>query len=123
MQSATLLAWNPSNQSRFALFWTILRTHFAVVFVSVLLYVLLVLYYGLALWGWLRQQTKNSAAILLLLTAFYLIFVAGGAAGMARYRYPVLPIVCIFAGMGLAHVCKSRCCRCKNTAEPSGNTE
>ena len=106
LSTATAIAWNPSNPARWMLLRSILRAHVFVVLFSVLLVLVLLLYYGFALVGILRCQPRSRSFLLLFLTSFYFVFVAGGAAGMARYRYPVLPMICIFAGCGIFHLCE-----------------
>jgi len=39
--------------------------------------------------------------------AAYFILVSGGAAGIARLRMPVMPVVCVLAAAGVARRAKS----------------
>jgi hypothetical protein len=73
-----------------------------------MLEVVLVAYYGLALLGAPRLYQSGNALITLALVLLYFVVIAGGAAGMARYRYPIMPIVSIFAGAGLATLLRLR---------------
>ncbi len=47
---------------------------------------------------------KNTAAAVILFVAFYFILLSGGAQAEARFRHPIMPIVCILAGLGLSLV-------------------
>src|SRR5258708_3517288 len=64
-----------------------------------LLLVQLLLYYLLALAG-LRRLTSASAALFCALF-IYFVLVSGFPAAVSRYRAPVIPAVCICAGLGL----------------------
>jgi len=61
-------------------------------------------YYMLAILGIPSIFKQPAIFAALLLIAFYFILVAGGPAGMGRYRYPIMPIVALFAGAGLARL-------------------
>ena len=114
LATATAIAWNPSTPARWVLLRSTLQSHFFVVMFSVFLSLLLLFYYALALVGILRCKPRWSAYILLILASGYFVFVAGGAAGMARYRYPVMPMVCIFAGYGIFYICEL--CRLRHSS-------
>src|SRR5262249_33475686 len=60
----------------------------------------LLFYYALALAG-LRLLPK-SIRLLLLWVVLYFALVSGGPAGLARYRVPIMPLVCISAGIAIA---------------------
>jgi 4-amino-4-deoxy-L-arabinose transferase-like glycosyltransferase len=66
------------------------------------------IYYVLAIFGipWISRQPAIFIALTLI--AFYFILVVGGPAGMGRYRYPIMPIVALFAGVGLEHLIQGR---------------
>ncbi|MGC9291620.1 MAG: hypothetical protein ACP5EP_02720 [Acidobacteriaceae bacterium] len=79
--------------------------NYPLVFVgTAMLEVVLVAYYGLAILGIPRPYQSGKALITLVLVVLYFVVVAGGAAGMARYRYPIMPIVSLFAGAGLVRL-------------------
>jgi 4-amino-4-deoxy-L-arabinose transferase-like glycosyltransferase len=76
----------------------------------------LALYYGVALAG-LRWMSRDVAVVFLLLT-LWLLALSGGPAAVPRYRTPMMPLVCIAAGVAVA------CWRKKknsNTAKDAAN--
>lgn len=66
------------------------------------------IYYVLAIFGIPIMLKQPALCAALILIAVYFILVAGGPAGMGRYRYPIMPIVSLFAGAGLANLLQSR---------------
>jgi hypothetical protein len=63
--------------------------------------VLLALYLMAARGAWCGGF-KRPALLLLLATAFYFIAVSGGVQAVGRLRMPVMPVLCVLAGAGLA---------------------
>jgi hypothetical protein len=57
--------------------------------------------YLLALAGLTRNSLDFKYAFILLSVAFYFLVMTGGPFGYSRYRYPIMPIICIFGGVGL----------------------
>jgi hypothetical protein len=67
----------------------------------------LAIVYGLAcigIWPSLRQPSWQSALVGLLILALF--GMAGGPACVARMRHPIMPLVCVFAGLGAVEVRK-----------------
>lgn len=77
-------------------------------FVTLAIGALTAVYYLLAIFGIPAVSRQREVFIALVLTAAYFIAVAGGPAGMGRYRYPIMPIVALFAGAGLARLLRLR---------------
>ena len=73
---------------------------------NLLLGLLLGLYYLLSAIGLLSGRFDAPAAVLLLAVAAYFVLVSGGPAGENRFRLPIMPIVCLFAGAGLSVIWK-----------------
>jgi len=72
---------------------------------NICLEVVLLSSYGFAFMALFEQQVRCSRAVWVLLAVFvYFVLISGGAVGTSRFRHPVMPIVAIFAGYGLAHV-------------------
>lgn len=64
---------------------------------------ILLSYYALAFIGFLEQSRfKNILLFLLLAQSVYLIAVAGGTVGAARFRMPAMILVCVLGGQGIA---------------------
>ncbi len=93
-----------AKYGRMAALWKSFWAHPLVFSGTAILEAILIIYYGLALLGAYKLYPPGKAVLTLALFFLYFVVVAGGAAGMARYRYPVLPIVALFAGMGLARI-------------------
>ncbi|HEV1995558.1 MAG TPA: hypothetical protein VGR03_14600, partial [Candidatus Acidoferrum sp.] len=73
-------------------------------FTMVMLFLLgtqLIVYYILALAG-LRRLPMH-ARVFFAWTALYFVLVSGGPAGLARYRVPIMPLICISAGVAVAY--------------------
>ena len=69
---------------------------------NALLGMLLVAYYIAAARGlWLARKKWSMTHTLLLAAACYFAAVSGGANAVSRFRHPIMPILCIFAGAGL----------------------
>ncbi len=62
------------------------------------------LYYLFTLHGLFRFRTLISLHLMLVLIALYFVLLSGGPMTTSRFRQPIMPIVCIFAGSGLAVV-------------------
>jgi 4-amino-4-deoxy-L-arabinose transferase-like glycosyltransferase len=73
-------------------------------YTTVCLGAILLFYYGMALIGIPNVYRTRDAFWVLIVIAAYLLFVAGGPAASGRYRDPVMPIVCLFAGAGLSRI-------------------
>jgi 4-amino-4-deoxy-L-arabinose transferase-like glycosyltransferase len=60
-------------------------------------------YWLAALAGWWSLRSAWSQGVgLLTTTLLYLALAAGGPQAEARFRHPIMPLVCVFAGVGLA---------------------
>ncbi len=70
--------------------------------------------YVLALWGCGSVRCSSFALTILLGTALYFLLISGGAQAVGRYRLPVIPELCICAGIGLASALQ------KQRAKPVG---
>ena len=84
--------------------WRILRTDPARAVLMALLELALLLLYLLAGWGGAGMRKGDPARGLLVVTGVYFILIAGGVQAVARYRAPVMPLVCVLAGAGLARI-------------------
>jgi len=87
-----------------------LRTNYPVIFwLCISLAVLLLCYLVMAVIGsamaWWRERT---AAILLGTVAVYFVLVSSGAESAGRFRHPIMPIVCFFAGYASALLFRRR---------------
>jgi hypothetical protein len=70
---------------------------------------ILAAYGTLALRGLLRRAAWSSAAALLpIVVAAYLLWVAGGPAAYHRFRHPIMPIVCLLAAWPLATAARDK---------------
>jgi 4-amino-4-deoxy-L-arabinose transferase-like glycosyltransferase len=66
---------------------------------------MLLLYYGFSLLGLKACATQQNLALwLLLTTGIYLLALSGGTLAASRFRLPVMIIVCVLAGQGVAIV-------------------
>ena len=99
------------NEGIVSSFEQMLQTHPGVTFALVLFELTLLILYGLAAYGIARGKGQKVPLMLLIGVALYFLLISGGAQAVGRYRLPVMPEVCIFAGAGLA------CCRQKKRAE------
>ncbi len=62
-------------------------------------------YYVLALIGLISDRMYRRAPVVMLIAiAGYFLVVAGGPVSVARYRHPLMPVVCLLAGHGLWQV-------------------
>ena len=57
--------------------------------------------YAFAVCGAIRSPAPRASLCLLLGVALYFLAVSGGAAGIARLRLPVMPVLCVLAAAGL----------------------
>jgi 4-amino-4-deoxy-L-arabinose transferase-like glycosyltransferase len=80
--------------------WRFTRSHLSAIFPLIFLEVLLLLYYLLAVLG--LRRLPSGVAFLFCMMAAYFTLVSGGPFGMARYRTPIVPLVCISAAAYLA---------------------
>lgn len=56
---------------------------------------------GLITW---RHEMVEGIILLLLLAAYYVLLPAVAGQGYSRFRHPIMPIVCVFAGKGLGTI-------------------
>ena len=64
---------------------------------------ILALQLGCAVVGILRGWSRNSAVTLILLgAAAYFLLLSGGPIGTSRFRVPIMPLVCVFAGVAVS---------------------
>jgi 4-amino-4-deoxy-L-arabinose transferase-like glycosyltransferase len=68
----------------------------------IILEVLLLLYYAAALRGFTHAGADKTALWLLAGVVLYFLLISGGAQAVGRYRAPVMPVLCVLAGGGLA---------------------
>jgi 4-amino-4-deoxy-L-arabinose transferase-like glycosyltransferase len=85
--------------------WWFIRSNPAGGVLLVVLGAQLALYYLFGLRGLFHIPTEPRMLLIWLL--LYLILVSGGPAGLARYRLPIMSLVCIAAGAGIAGKRKS----------------
>lgn len=79
--------------------WWFIRSNPAGGVALIILGTQLALYYLLAIWGLFHLPLEPR--VLLMWTLLYLILVSGGPAGLARYRVPIMPLVCVSAGIAI----------------------
>jgi hypothetical protein len=60
---------------------------------------LMILYMGIMVF-WRCQGLKSAGAVLLALTAMYIILVSSGPEAYSRFRAPIMPLLCILAAEG-----------------------
>jgi 4-amino-4-deoxy-L-arabinose transferase-like glycosyltransferase len=84
----------------------LLRQYPMAMFVLPLLAAQMALYYGLALLGLRRLPSAVTATFLVM--AVYLVVVSGMPAAVARYRVPLMPLVCVCAGGAIARYREKR---------------
>jgi hypothetical protein len=65
-----------------------------------LLAAVLAAYWGLAAIGLVSPAARQPATLLVLAVALYLVLLSGGDAAYHRFRVPLLPAICFFAGQG-----------------------
>lgn len=58
--------------------------------------------YGVSLLALIKMHFARSAKLTLMLVAVYFLFLSGGAQAVARYRLPLMPILCLLAAGGAA---------------------
>jgi 4-amino-4-deoxy-L-arabinose transferase-like glycosyltransferase len=92
----------------FVTLWWAVRNRPLVGAVDLLLGAVLAVYYGLAVFGISRRAAHATLVLTVALIAVYFVAVSGGPAGRCRYRCPVMPIVALFAGAGLARMTSKR---------------
>jgi len=69
---------------------------------SVVLAIALVAVYGLTLRGLVAERRFRDPAIaVLVVTIAYFIVIAGGPAGLNRFRHPAMPFLCVLAAAGV----------------------
>lgn len=89
------------NQGIAKTLWWVLVHKPLVSILTIAIGVITATYYSLAILGIPPVFRQPAIFTALILIAAYFILVAGGPAGMGRYRYPIMPIVALFAGEGL----------------------
>ncbi len=57
--------------------------------------------YILSLIGLIKRRAPAGISAVLIITALYFAALSGGVTANSRFRHPVMPIVCIYAGAGL----------------------
>lgn len=65
-------------------------------------------YFACAVRAFQAEGVRRTAAVALLLPAMYLLLLSGGETGNSRFRQPVMPIVCVFAGCGIDALLRGR---------------
>lgn len=83
-----------------AIFWLV-RQYPVTVAALLLLGTQLISYYSLALVG--LREVPFDMGVLFAWIVLYFVLVSGGPAGLARYRVPIMPLVCISAGVAIAN--------------------
>lgn len=89
------------------LWWTV-RNRPLVAAVDLLLGAVLAIYYALAAFGISLKGACKALVLTVTLIVVYFVVLSGGPAGRCRYRSPVMPIVALFAGAGLAKITSKR---------------
>ena len=79
------------------------QKHPLVIWLSLLLGAGLLVSYGLAILGF-RMSPGGPFVPLLLLVPVYFVLLSGGPQSLGRFRHPTMPILAIFAGVGLSRV-------------------
>lgn len=54
----------------------------------------------------IRTKTYNLAWALPAVVGVYLALLSGGPAGLNRFRQPIMPLLCLYSGLGAVHVCR-----------------
>jgi len=80
---------------------------------------LLLFYYFVGLAG-LRRLPADVAALLILLCAYF-IFVSGSSPAVARFRTPIMPLVCISGGLAIAEFQRRKTHAAASALEPASN--
>jgi 4-amino-4-deoxy-L-arabinose transferase-like glycosyltransferase len=52
-----------------------------------------------------RRLMRKPAVIAIILACAYYLIIAGGPAGLSRFRVPIMPIMCVLAAYGLRRIC------------------
>jgi hypothetical protein len=81
--------------------WRVVLAHPGVMLLMAVFEALLLILYALAMRGFLQPSFNKLAASTLLAIALYFLFISGGAQAIGRYRLPIMPILCLFAAIGL----------------------
>jgi 4-amino-4-deoxy-L-arabinose transferase-like glycosyltransferase len=81
---------------------------FSITLIWIILELIMIPYLVLALMGIFSNKLLNKIPIIIILSlGAYLIAITGGPEGVSsRYRHPIMPIICLFAGYGLNWVIK-----------------
>ena len=92
------------NEGFISATWWLVRQYPATAILIPLLMLQLLLYYAVGIVGLLRLPMAIQC--LFVVTIIYLVLVSGFPAAMSRFRVPIMPIVCICAGIGIANRAK-----------------
>ena len=98
-QHSALLDTESDKGFLHAFLWLVSRSPATAVIV-VLLELQLLIYYFLTLWGF--RSLPGNVGLLFFSLALYFIFVSGSPPTESRYRMPVMPLVCISAGIAMS---------------------
>jgi hypothetical protein len=79
----------------------IFQVHPGVILLMALFEACLLVLYGLAAHGFFRSRQNPIQAWTLGGIALYFLLISGGAQAVGRYRLPVMPILCLFAAVGI----------------------
>lgn len=80
----------------------IFEQHQNIFIANLALFIILLIYYLFFLFGILKSRVwRDSLLFFPLVVGIYLIILSGGASGADRFRMPVMPILCLFAGYGM----------------------
>jgi len=86
----------------------IFTTYPAIFWANFFLVLIILVFYLIALIGFLQRDLwRNKYSVIFLLIGFYLILVTGGAIGTARFRIPLMPVICMLAGIGIGKIIES----------------
>lgn len=84
------------------------RIHPNVLIAMVCFEALLILLYGLGIWGCLFGRGSRFAIFALVGIAMYFMLISGGAQAVGRYRLPIVPELCVLAAGGIAEIAKKK---------------